>query len=159
MDETTRGQATLQHVRFGLGGAVLGQLSLRRDTLGPLQTSASFVNCTFIDNMAYEGGAIAMNGVNTTITNCTFSNNNAIQNGFDVFASRGGTLDIRDSNIMVASPSVLWERVNPAQCMRGEFHGRMEGICRKCPGSTYSLATPVPAVCSPCPPNAKVGAR
>uniref|UniRef100_A0A383VXM2 DUF7630 domain-containing protein n=1 Tax=Tetradesmus obliquus TaxID=3088 RepID=A0A383VXM2_TETOB len=106
-------------------------------------------------NKAYEGGAIAMVGFNSSITNCTFSGNRAIQNGFDVLSSRGGMLNITGSNITLASPTVTWERVIAGQCLKGEYFGELEGTCRRCPGSTYSLATPVPAVCSSCPPIAK----
>jgi hypothetical protein len=159
LDESTRGASTVFTYRSGAGGAVLGQLTSRGNKTMPLQTSVTFVNCAFTNNKAHEGGAIAMAGVNTTITNCTFTGNSAIQNGFDVFSTQGGALDIVGSNIAVTSPTVAWERVDAGQCLRGEYFGKLEGTCRRCPGSTYSLVIPVPAECLSCPPNAKVGLR
>jgi hypothetical protein len=160
LDDSTRGVTTINVFRSGSGGAVLGHLLTRGNQTSAatrLQTTATFLNCTFVNNTAYEGGAIAMFGVNTTISNCTFTGNRAMQNGFDVFASRGGALDIVGSNITATSPTVAWERVDVRQCLRGEYFGELEGTCRRCSGATYSLATPVPAGCSSCPLNAKVG--
>lgn len=156
--DTTGGVASVEVLRSGGGGAVLVYLiqSSRGNTTEEMQTSAVFVNCTFADNKAYEGGAIAMVGGNASITNCTFTGNSAIRSGMDVFSSRGGALDIVDSSISVASETVTWERLDRSECMRGEFYGKLEGTCRRCTGATYSLATPVPASCNVCPANAKV---
>jgi len=155
MSEITGGDAAIDLLRSGLGGAVL---VLQYNKLPvQAQTPATFVSCVFRDNVAYEGGAIAVLGLSTSITNCTFEGNRATQNGFDVFASRGASLNITDSNITVASPTVLWERVNMSECLRGEFFGTLDGTCRRCAASTYSLMTPVPPLCSACPANAQVG--
>jgi len=110
LNDITGGVASVDILRFGLGGAVLAY-QLARGNL-TVQTSATFVSCVFRDNAAYEGGAIAVVGVRTSVTNCSFEGNRASQNGFDVFASRGGSLNITDSNITATSPTVLWERVN-----------------------------------------------
>jgi hypothetical protein len=61
-----------------------------------------------------------MIGVNASITNCTFTGNSATRRGVDVFSIEGGTLDITNSNITVASLTVAWERLNGSQCFRGE---------------------------------------
>lgn len=140
----------------GFGGAVFARIVSRGNDTLPMQTSATFLNCTFTNNMASQGGAIALVGVNASITNCTFRDNIATRRGVDVFSIDGGALDITGSNITVASPTVVWERLNGSQCLRGEVFDTLEGACRRCAPSTYSLVTPAPTKCLACPGNAQV---
>lgn len=148
-----QGQPVRQWGSSGLGGAVFGQPTrlVGNNTTVRLQTSATFINCAFERNKALRMGAIAMVGVSTTITNCTFRGNIATRSGFDVFSVKGGTLNITNSNITIASPTVMWERLNGSQCLRGDFFDMMEGTCRRCPSSTYSLVVPAHCMLSlPC---------
>jgi predicted outer membrane repeat protein len=116
------------------------------------------VGCTFENNSAYEGGAIAMMNVDLHNMNCTFTDNRAVtgKGGSDIFSSMGGRLNITDSNIVATSDTVNWERTNASQCFNGEFFGAARGICLKCLPSTYSLQAPTDT-CLPCPANAQVG--
>jgi hypothetical protein len=147
------GGSAVAMIRSGLGGAVLGYL-MGVDNSRFVRTKARFVGCIFHNNTGYEGGALAMLGVDASVENCTFASNNAVQNGVDVFSSLGGSLNIIGSNIALTSASVEWQRVNASQCLRGEYFGPT-GMCRRCAVSTYSLAVPT-NTCLPCPSNAQV---
>jgi hypothetical protein len=137
--------------RSGLGGAVLAYEMGRMD----FRTTIIFDGCTFTNNTAYEGGAIAAVGANANITNCTFSDNFALKVGMNVYASMGATLSISNSNIDVTDNTVVWERTNASQCFVGEFFSAQQGACLGCLPSTFSLVTPAD-MCLPCPANAQV---
>lgn len=147
--ESINGSAEYVVYRSGIGGAVLAYLL----TSNLEHTFARFAGCSFHNNSAFEGGAVALMGASATFDNCTFSNNTAVQNGLDILSSLGGSLAIADSSISLASRSVDWQRVNASQCMRGEYFG--DRACRRCAVSTYSLTTPS-TECRPCPSNAQV---
>jgi hypothetical protein len=147
--EATKGSPYIAF-RSGFGGAVLVQ---NQFTNRAEHSFVRFVGCSFQNNLAYEGGAVALMGASASFDNCTFSNNTAVQNGLDIFSSLGGSLSIKGSSISLASRSVDWQRVNASQCMRGEYFG--DRVCRRCAVSTYSLTVPS-TQCQPCPPNAQV---
>jgi predicted outer membrane repeat protein len=154
MEEITNGSGPVAMIRSGFGGAVLGYDMGRMP--GSARTSIHMVGCTFNNNSAYEGGAIAVLGVDTRIRNCTFAGNRAVKGGSDVYSSLGGVMNITDSNITAESDTVNWERVNASQCFVGEFFSAVRGICLKCLPSTYSLLATADT-CAPCPDNAQVG--
>lgn len=155
--DVSGGEAAVAVLRAGLGGAVLAQHYGKASPRGQRGTSWTLVNCTFVDNRAFQGGAIASQGGDIFVKDCTFRSNSATQNGLDVFATSGGALNITGSSITITSQTVAWQRENATDCLRGEFHDMMEGTCRRCATSTFSLVTPVPTACRSCPANAKVG--
>jgi predicted outer membrane repeat protein len=82
LDETSDGTAALATFRSGFWGAVLAYGDAQSGALA--HTSIDFVGCTFRNNSADEGGAIAMHGASTSISNCTFVGNEAVQGGWDI---------------------------------------------------------------------------
>lgn len=151
LDQLTGGKAGVNILRSGLGGAVLASTQA-----GTHSCQVLFVGCTFTNNTAFQGGALAIMGADATIEGCRFANNVAAQDGWDVYAGAGSRLSLTHSNINVQSPSVQWDHAPASECFRGEYFGVVEGVCRRCPPATFSLQTPA-TKCLPCPPNAQVG--
>lgn len=146
------GPLELGGMGFGLGGAIyLSSMG----GIFPKATSLLLVGCSFHNNTALAGGAVALVGGDATFTDCTFTNNRAARQGENIFAGVGAALRIEDSSIAVSSPTVQWDRDNASECFRGEYVGTIDRMCRRCPAATYSLE--VAAInCSACPLNAQV---
>jgi len=153
ISEASGGAAAVAMIRSGLGGAVLAYLMGSRANSSE-QSLVKFVRCSFVNNSAYEGGAVAALGANAAFEGCTFANNTAKQNGLDVFVGLGGQLTISGSDITASSPTVQWERANASECLRGEYFG-VELLCRRCPAASFSLVVPA-STCLACPANAEV---
>jgi hypothetical protein len=162
LHEATQGHFPVHSVKSGTGGAILA-------TLMRFPIQLSFTDCTFVNNSAVGGGAVALTGAKAAFQNCTFHNNTATRSGADIHADFGTRLSIKDSSIRVDSPTVVWERGNASECLRGEFFGAAERLCRRCLPATFSLreqtnaSDPQPenhlqASCSPCPQHAQVRA-
>ncbi|NLF70850.1 MAG: hypothetical protein GX575_17605, partial [Candidatus Anammoximicrobium sp.] len=69
----------------GRGGA------LRNVGIYPDHITADFVDCSFLGNWSFQGGAMTNQQVNLTITNCVFSGNKAIGNSGGAMHSDGWT--------------------------------------------------------------------
>jgi hypothetical protein len=151
LQEVSQGKAVLVMLRSGLGGAVLAYRMAN-------ETALYFEGCTFANNSAVDGGAIALGGAHAILQGCTFKNNLAAQSGTDVYATAGTELKIKESSIQLDSPTVLWERANASQCICGEYFGAVERLCRRCPPASFSLQTHADAStpCMACPQNAQV---
>ena len=66
------------------GGAIYTATESNKDSI--------IFNCTFINNIAGDGGAISMYGVNTTISNCTFINGAAGYGGGAIRSTKSFSL-------------------------------------------------------------------